>query len=922
MLVVNCSEEFHTSYKKYSKNQQIQGDIRVDKKDKKEDTVPIHLPNSEEAKEADTNKIENFAKEEENEKEKEIKPKDFEEKIKEEKEEVKESVIDTGKYSKHNSLQSYVSNTQTSMMEHIIKKEKETRDNIKFIKRLFEKLVLGTDNLVEVLIKQFSEYKAKTLQKENPEYYEMGLKYLSDKYRNPELKIYFEIKYQDIIYIMCSILKYYTSLTIKLELGKLPTNLMIILYGKEEQYSFLAEMLNYELQLKPYAYKYEIFLEDYLQKQKNVSTLLVDNPEHQDDNNSSKGKSENGEISDQDNINLLIRQIPEIKAIQFEDLNTNIPYMWPPFVKYESGKEIKYRRYEKNDLYHECPMKGNKEEICPNCSKFRNIDKLRLISTAIDKIINMSYLRKSKILELILYRRNYQAYGDSLHFSQIFKHSWNFFNEHQFNYLIQLIKNFYGESISYYFLWLHHFMRWFLFPAAVGIILMILDTCLPLAYKPKRIGKTPITYIDILMMIFCVMMTIWIIMFLKVWKQKEKLYNYIWGTENYTRNEPDIESFQPDYQTTFVFGEKLSIVKPLNRNLKKFVGYLVLFSMGLATCSITFLLFFWKKHYLKDANDFWSQTLITVIFASMNAVQIKLMNILYTFLAKKLNEWENYQKDYQKTRDLTIKLIIFEFINAYFSIFYIGFVKPNINNDPCAGTCIQEIETQLYTTFLINFLLNFVEVGIPFILYKYREWKYKKNIEAKYSSYESQAIIRSIVPHSVVHQMLIDQAENMIYEYNEIIILFGYVCLFSVSAPLTPFLIILLLWMENNGDILKMFFLVRIENLEQSIGIGIYNFLMKILAFIGMITNIGVVLFSKQLKMGDDLFYKITIFLCVENLIMIIIYLMNWNVLPNWFEHLQELKELYDAKYFRRTENNLPHLKFINGDKEDSVNNI
>ena len=235
MLVVNCSEEFHTSYKKYSKNQQIQGDIRIDKK---EDTVPIHLPNSEEAKEADTNKIENVAKEEENEKEKEIKPKDFEEKIKEEKEEVKESVIDTGKYSKHNSLQSYVSNIQTSMMEHIIKKEKETRDNIKFIKRLFEKLVLGTDNLVEVLIKQFSEYKAKTLQKENPEYYEMGLKYLSDKYRNPELKIYFEIKYQDIIYIMCSILKYYTSLTIKLELGKLPTNLMIILYGKEEQYSF------------------------------------------------------------------------------------------------------------------------------------------------------------------------------------------------------------------------------------------------------------------------------------------------------------------------------------------------------------------------------------------------------------------------------------------------------------------------------------------------------------------------------------------------------------------------------------------------------------------------------------------------------------------------------------------------------------
>ena len=116
-----------------------------------------------------------------------------------------------------------------------------------------------------------------------------------------------------------------------------------------------------------------------------------------------------------------------------------------------------------------------------------------------------------------------------------------------------------------------------------------------------------------------------------------------------------------------------------------------------------------------------------------------------------------------------------------------------------------------------------------------------------------------------------------------------------------------------------MFFYVRIENLEQAIGIGIYNSLMRVLSFIGMITNIGVVLFSKQLKLGDDLFYKIAIFLCIENFILIIIYLINWNVQPNWFDHLPELKELYDAKYFRRTEANLPHLKFVN-DKDNVVN--
>ena len=49
-------------------------------------------------------------------------------------------------------------------------------------------------------------------------------------------------------------------------------------------------------------------------------------------------------------------------------------------------------------------------------------------------------------------------------------------------------------------------MKWFLFPGGVGIILMIIDTCFPLMIKPKRIGKTPITYIDITKMIFCVVM--------------------------------------------------------------------------------------------------------------------------------------------------------------------------------------------------------------------------------------------------------------------------------------------------------------------------------------------------------------------------------------------------------------------------------
>ena len=36
--------------------------------------------------------------------------------------------------------------------------------------------------------------------------------------------------------------------------------------------------------------------------------------------------------------------------------------------------------------------------------------------------------------------------------------------------------------------------------------------------------------------------------------------------------------------------------------------------------------------------------------------------------------------------------------------------------------------------------------------------------------------------------------------------------------------------------------------------------------------------------------------------------LLTWNILPPWFEYLEDIKELYKKKYFERDSNSLPHL--------------
>ena len=927
MLVLNCPTDFHEKYFPYSKNQLIESipefqktnnleniENKENQKFKKElsKEISISLPISKKNSE----NIEDYRFSIKS-KKSNVHRVNESQRIEEEEEDDINIMKKMTKYK----------NIQEVKIEDIMKNSEDTRNNIKFINKLLSKINLGYDKLVENILKLYSEKIGKKIEKENKNYYEKGMEYLNNIF--PKLKsCYYEIQYEDIIYLICSLIKYFTHLKVKLELGEQKENLMIIIYGNEEIYDFLAELSNYPLQLKPYAYKYVLFEKEYIKKLKDMKTLKDFNDNKNNENDDESEYSQLFTISNESFYT----------PIQFEDLNTLIPYNYPPYKTFKKDKELKYRRYEKNDLYHECPnIPLDKEMNCQLCSKYRNIDKLRLITISIDKLLSLNYLKKKKVLIMKLYQRNYECYEEILKSKNLFDNSWNIFSEKKGKYLINLVRNFLGECVSYYYLFVNDYIIWLIPPSILGILVEILIKILPLALEPDFLGKTPITYLDIILLIFCGLTNIWIILFLQSWKQKEKLYAYFWGTEYYTRQEPDREDFKPDLQKEFVFGEKLKFVEPLKRRIKKFVSYLVLFFMMFLTCIITFFLLNYKQTYLiilyDDEEDdeiditpktFWHDTFVSIVFASINAIQIKLFGLLYNIIAKKLNKWENYQKEYQSINDLTIKLILFEFTNNYSACFYIGFIKPNTEKQ-CAGTCIHEMEIQLYTTYGIFFFYNLIEIGIPIILYNYRRKRCEKSIKnmikEKYPNLNEKERKDKLIEYSnikyqsTIHQLLVEEADNMIYEYTEIIILFGFVCLFSSSAPLTPLIILILIWTEKIVDIFKMFYFERFEHLDKDNGIGIYKFLMTLLVFFGQLTNIGVVLFSKSFRINNDTYYKVVIFLCIENFVLIIGFLLNINVLPKWFEYLTDLKELYTIKYYKRNEENLPHLKFLNRKK-------
>ena len=797
-------------------------------------------------------------------------------------------------------------------------KNKHTHELILFMLNLFSKIDLINESLFRKIIKKYALKQSEKLKNSNLEYFNKGLDYLKTKTNEKNIipENYFEFTYEDFLLIFCSIINYFTKLNIKIKFPDYSNTIDIYIYGNEQIYSYLAKKLQYELQLKPYAYKYELY-----KHRKDKKELLNDKTSlikfESSENNSTELLIVNNEESE---------MFPFNNPLQFEKLDEKYAFYFPPYVIFSNKHINKYRRYEKNDLYHECSNYINNydindeekyDEICNKCSMFRNIDKLRLIKSSIEKLINIEYFKRQNILINIIYKRNYLPYGLSIQINNLQSKTLNFLNMENSKYLINLIRNYHGERVAFYFLYLNHYMRWLIFPSITGIIFLFLN-------GENQISKyLPLIKFEyIYRIIFCIIITFWTTLFIKNWSNKELFYSYLWGTENYKRFQSKQEKFIPDYKKYFIFDQKIEYSSIRKRIFKRLFSYFVLLIMGLITILNSFYILYKKQVILNDLEEKFQnkdidiyfakfsslEIFLTAIFAALNAIVIKSMGFFYKKLAKILNEWENYEKENDSTKDIVIKLMIFEFINNYTGGFFIAFVKPNLKDEKynkCSGgNCIMELSTFVYVLILIEFLVVIFNISLPIILNIIKKSQIKKkNPNINLNIRESQ---------SLENQKIITESEPMLYEYNKILVLFGYICLFSASAPLTPIFILFVVYLYSLTDLAKKFKYEKVNIIGKSNGIEIYNTLMKGFMFVGLVVNSGIILFSEKFNTGEEWFWKILGLVILENFIIFVYFLIDYNNLPKWFNYIDEVKHLYVVKYYLRNDKELPHWKYLN----------
>eukprot|EP01084_Bolivina_argentea_P265684 450445_1 len=208
--------------------------------------------------------------------------------------------------------------------------------------------------------------------------------------------------------------------------------------------------------------------------------------------------------------------------------------------------------------------------------------------------------------------------------------------------LCDCIRNYYGESVGFYFHFLIHYTKW-LYPMAVlGIIWYLIQFA-----GDKRFGlATPGSSIIVLIAI------IWSTMMIENWYRIESKLRFVWGMLRYTETEIPRPSFSGEMIISSETGEYTETYRSGCEYFCK-----VTFSMStmlLCICIVVGIVItlFWLRGNHENVRG------LTIGIGMANAIQIFIMNKIYTYLAYMLNEWEGHRLQQDYYNNLVIKRII------------------------------------------------------------------------------------------------------------------------------------------------------------------------------------------------------------------------------------------------------------------------
>uniref|UniRef100_A0A8C2ZS95 Anoctamin n=1 Tax=Cyclopterus lumpus TaxID=8103 RepID=A0A8C2ZS95_CYCLU len=255
------------------------------------------------------------------------------------------------------------------------------------------------------------------------------------------------------------------------------------------------------------------------------------------------------------------------------------------------------------------------------------------------------------------------------------------------------ICDYFGVKIGMYFAWLGFYTNSMLYPAVIGFLLWIL-------------AEADQTSQDICCVVFALFNVVWATLFLERWKRREAELAYRWGTLD-TPTE-SLEEPRPQFRgvkrCSPVTGCEEFYYPPWKRALFKWLVSLPICLLCLCFVFLAMLLCLELQEVVMEIQELPSIT--RFLPKILLAITVTICDEVYKKIAYWLNDMENYRLQSAYENNLIIKMVFFEFINSYLSLFYIGFYLKDM----------ERLKEMLATLLIFRqFLQNIKEVLQPYL---------------------------------------------------------------------------------------------------------------------------------------------------------------------------------------------------------------
>ncbi|ELT94351.1 hypothetical protein CAPTEDRAFT_102977, partial [Capitella teleta] len=450
------------------------------------------------------------------------------------------------------------------------------------------------------------------------------------------------------------------------------------------------------------------------------------------------------------------------------------------------------------------------------------------------------------------------------------------------------IRDYFGEKIGIYFAWLGFYTAWLLPAAAVGFFvflygLLTMDTNTVAAQTcnsgkefkmcppcDEKIGcaywylsdvciYTTISYLfdQPGTVFYAVFVSFWAVTFLEYWKRKTASLAHHWDCNDFQDEE---ERPRPEYVSKCSHLEKnpiTGIKEPYfpkeDRFARVLSGAAVIVVMMVLVIIFILAVILYRVLVsipLFQNELFRSQASLIASGSSavVNLILIMALGKVYEKLALKLTQWEMHRTQTEFEDQLIFKVFIFQFVNFYSSIIYIGFFKGKfigypghyttflgLRSEECQnGGCLIELAQQLAVIMVGKQVINNAqELIIPKLKGWYQRWKLgSRNEEQPKARWEED------------YELI--ENEGLFEEYLEMVLQFGFITIFVAAFPLAPLFALLNNWMEIRLDAHKFICETRRPVAERAQNIGVWFTILEALAQLAVISNAFLIAFTSE----------------------------------------------------------------------------